>query len=331
MANTFSIPVFAISNKACAPGAWYRFNVAGNSYSSTDANIIASVKLNNSAIFDVRLSEEAPPPNPLHTSTGGTGVLTFDMDTAHITLTGAVSGTFDISGLPAGFAITAATLAVHLSSALGSADVTKDGFVLHTEVYNGVPGTVVIPGPFTIAGIFEAVYGFNIATVAGWMPPLTAFVYGLSLSGTYEIQYFSYVLQDSSPISQGSLVKAASTGSSPLTPIDFTQVLTLTMSFSGGTINIPSNLWTLINSTSFWFLIPSFGAFTPPVVEFLITGTQFSGTQSLGKMATIYFVDAPGVYRLVDGQLFDILYDVVNGGTVDYKIPDPYARTAFVP
>lgn len=70
-----------------------------------------------------------------------------------------------------------------------------------------------------------------------------------------------------------------------------------------------------------------------PRVTIKLQGTQFSGSVTLGSLLTIRFNDGTGIYKLDLTATHDTLYiqDYTPVQTIDTKIPNPFAKTAFVP
>ncbi len=193
-----------------------------------------------------------------------------------------------------------------------------------------------VPAPFfanypTIVDV-DSLLIVSISFIIGVNPlsnGLASVVDTIDSYGTYDIVNYSWTLKHS-VVDVGSKV-TVSTPSNAIPPLDPTQILTLNMVLDNGTVvNIPSINWTTVTPLLFEFTIPSLAG-NPGTVEFYVTSTQFSGSVPLGKLTTIYFRNAPGIYRIVSGKTNDTLYDVVGGGTVDVKIPNPFVKTAFIP
>lgn len=173
-------------------------------------------------------------------------------------------------------------------------------------------------------------------------------LFDLRVEGTYEINDYSWDLEvPDDPVDTGTKIRVTSNSDDPTDPrvLDVDQITTITVTYKDS-----SDVWqeiTVTNITLVYrritisnivnileFTIPDILSIDPgdPPKTLLIriTSTQFSGSVVLGKLITIYFVDAPGIYRLVPSKHTDTLYDIENGGTVDVKIPNPFAKTGFV-
>ncbi len=240
--------------------------------------------------------------------------------------------------LPSGFTILTANLGIKTLVALNSYPDTD------YYITGGGTGEMKIPQSASLT---------YLLSLAGLVPtPLilnTAFTlrvdknaaggdqgfYNFLTSGTYVIRDFTYSLDNKSqPIRPG--VSRVTITSDPLdsdhlklNQLDLTTPITITDANSD-TIPAP----TIISQTEFKlvFLVNSFGGPEPQVITINVTGdgTQFSGSVPLGKLETIYFINAPGIYRIVSGKTNDTLYDVENGGTIDVQIPDPFGKTGFI-
>lgn len=146
-----------------------------------------------------------------------------------------------------------------------------------------------------------------------------------SLVGSYTSVAFQYQLDTpNDPVQAGDQVTVTSPD---VDGIDFTQILAIQIIYPDGPIDVTDIITE--DTHLLIFTIPDLPG-DPSVIEIVITSTQFSGSVSLGKLITIFFLNAPGVYRLVAGKTADTLYDTLNGGTVEVKIPDPNWKTGFV-
>lgn len=265
----------------------------------------------------------------------------FDQSTAVFKLDG--NAAISYNSLPAGFTIVSANLTLHTQhSEDGTIDYSYGllpsfsetnifvGFnnYLITQLGN-ISATDFIANKITVHGV--------MSTTLGGPPQMVGLFYlsGFVLSGTYAIQNFSWTLQTpTDPVQHNSHITVTS---SPLNinPIDFSQILTASLNYIDSlgnlkSINIPSINWITFTLYLFVFSIPDLGADNPPIVEIFITGTQFAGSVSLGKLMTIFFANATGIYTLTPGKTDDTLYDNSNGGTINVKIPNPFIKTGFV-
>jgi hypothetical protein len=138
---------------------------------------------------------------------------------------------------------------------------------------------------------------------------------------------FSWTLNGTNPVQAGDTVTATSDPLNPVPPIDFTQVTSVTLEAPSGNITVVT--FTATDENNFSFLIPTLTG-SPGTVAVVITSTQFSGSVTLGNLATIFFLNATGIYTLVPGKTDDTVYDNDNGGTIDTNIPDPFFKTGFI-
>lgn len=235
----------------------------------------------------------------------------------------------DYNSLPAGFKPTSAVLSAVFSFGSGG-----DYFLQLAQSTEGSANTStlsydfsVFPTPTMLVIISN---GFGIRF------DLTSEAFGLTglvIDGDYTTDSFSYNLPvPSHPVQTGSSITVTS-NPSDTSPMDFTQIETITVNYTDSNGNpqsiAVSNIATqTINELI--FDLPDITADSPGSILIEITSTQFSGTVILGKLITIYFINAPGIYQLTPGQYFDTVYDIENGGTVDVAIPDPSWKTGFV-
>lgn len=249
-----------------------------------------------------------------------------------------------VNDLPAGFTITSCHLVFRLgNSLLASPDTYAAQFQPAESIdISGTQGIAPIysydevhplPVPSNVH-LFTELPGvtFECSFVAGSVN--TSLTY-IQIIGTYEINNFSWALENNSPVDTGDSV-TITTDPTLTNPLDPTQILTVDIDYtdeSGNpqTINVPQSEWTLITFFFFIFTLPTI----PPEAKILtinITSTQFTGTVPLGVLTTIYFTGASGIYKLVRGKTNDTMYNVIDpdGGTVDVKIPDPFIKTGFI-
>jgi hypothetical protein len=282
----------------------------------------------------------------------GSIVFEFDQNTPLFSLDGGAAISYN--SLPSGFLATDLTINYQLSGGCGNAqaDMTVNFYVddvLIRTLVNSVPGTSFGPSNFTydlcqgndLTGTqiiakrlkLEVVHasagaGGNNSALAIFLSN-TAFV----ATGNYFIFRQSTIITPTNPIQANDTVDVTS---DPLgiNPIDFSQLLTAELDWtdSGGTphtISIPSINW-ITFTLHFWrFRIPTLTG-NPPIVRLVITSTEFSGSVELGRLMTIFFLNATGIYSLSPGKTNDTLYDNDNGGTIDAKFPNPTFKTGFI-
>lgn len=155
----------------------------------------------------------------------------------------------------------------------------------------------------------------------------------LFISGNYEIQSFTFDLQV--PDEQVNTGDEITVTSEEPDGLDFNQVTDIDIEYTdenGDPQVIPVIVIRSQTTHRLVFVMPNLLSIgTPPgIIIITIHSTQFSGSVTLGKLVTIYFLNAPGIYTLVKDKKTDTLYDIENGGTVEVKIPDPFAKTGFV-
>lgn len=157
----------------------------------------------------------------------------------------------------------------------------------------------------------------------------------------YTLTFQWYLHIPSTPVTDGTEITITSEEATGLTPLDFTLITSVNMvpldingSIYGTPLNIPSEQWTFIETREFKFtLTPFAGTWTPRprTIAIQLTSTQFDGTLTTAPLTTIYYLNAPGVYKLVKGKTSDSLYNVNSlPNTVDIQIPDPFIRTGFI-
>lgn len=285
---------------------------------------------------------------------GGTYNLTltfgFDQNTPIFSIDGGAYISFN--ELPPGFLITALHAAVGansiqntdgtwsvniqcdpgVSNPLNTTYVPPDSFVIISQDMMD-PGDTVVPLTFIGSEfIFDATIGTPIFG-AGPVIPIWNFG-GFGLSGECTFTSVSWTLEiPTDPIEEGDTVTVTS---DPLDPdaMDFSQLLTVTLEWtdSGGnpqSINIPQIFWITFTINLFRFFIPALTG-NPPIVFLRATSTQFSGSVTLGRLITIFFLNATGIYTLIEDKTNDTLYDNDNGGTIDVKFPNPFLKSGFI-
>ena len=99
------------------------------------------------------------------------------------------------------------------------------------------------------------------------------------------------------------------------------------------TIVVPTSSFTAWTSNIITFLLPDITGPQPKAITivYVDNGQQFSGSLTLGQLATIYFTDGTGIYVLKVGKRTDTLYVQGTRQTVEVNIPNPFIKTGFVP
>lgn len=234
--------------------------------------------------------------------------------------------------LPAGFTPTSASV---LIDGGGSAFNLQQG-----PADNGVVDEIEYPYtiPVSILHIWSSGIGYKANIACGPPPnPNAASSYGhnLRVEGVYEIVSFSWTLvQPTERVDTGDIITVTSDPDG-VNPLDLDTILTITITYTdenGDPQTIPVVTITHIDSNTLTFVMPDLLSVGDPpgIVIIEITSSEFSGSVELGRLVTIYFLNAPGIYRIVAGKTNDTLYDIENGGTVDVKIPNPTFKTGFI-
>lgn len=154
---------------------------------------------------------------------------------------------------------------------------------------------------------------------------------------------FSWNVDSPVPIQSGDEITITTFESPPDPPeeppneetLDLTDV-DVEIQFDDGAdvITIPITVFIEIKWWIIKFIMPDLAPFTPWVIKVIIKGggKQFEGSIPVAIIPTIFFTNPTGIYTLVPGKTNDTIYiqdDPPN--TVDLKIPDPFAKTGFVP
>lgn len=153
----------------------------------------------------------------------------------------------------------------------------------------------------------------------------------IGTSGTYTSTTQTWTLETpTDPIEEDTPVTVTSDGPDAM---DFTQLLTVTLDWTDAdgnphSVDVPQILWIVITINLFTFLVPA--GVDGQIVTVNVTSTQFSGSVELGKLITIFFLNATGIYTITAGKTNDTIYDNDNGGTIDVKIPNPFFKTGFI-
>lgn len=256
-----------------------------------------------------------------------------------------LDGTYSFAGLPAGFK-PGSDIKISMGvGGTGSGALTFTGQIQsatagNSAIQTGV-GTIslVYPGSPTALELYTDIVTL-VGTDAGGRTPVffhptlfPSFDY-IQINGSYTIENFTATLDNTSqPVQTGTVVKVTS---DPLDPdhmkLDELTKLTVTYKDPNTTIDVLPDLLPAPTEFELFFTIPSIIADAPQILYIAAVGngTQFSGSVSLGKLETIYFRNAPGIYRLVKDKTSDTLYDVINGGTIEVQIPDPNFKTGFI-
>jgi hypothetical protein len=247
------------------------------------------------------------------------------------------------SSLPAGFTVLTATLSGTITpSGIGAASyqLAKGTGSLGTANTPTFPYTISAGLP-TMLDLYADGFGINVAISAGPGDAESLVVFDLKISGTYEIQRFSWTLDNPetkvTPGTSTAHFTSAASGSDPA--LDFTRISQYFIQYIDNTgvvatVNVPSGNISVQTGGALTFTIPNVnGGDTPPVIIIggIGDGTQFSGSMPLGELLTIFFTNGSGIYRLVTDKTDDTLY--VNGtqALINVKIPDPFIKTAFLP
>lgn len=171
----------------------------------------------------------------------------------------------------------------------------------------------------------------NYNQSANWL--LRLVVNNWTMTVTWE-EPVSWSMSNPSPVEEGDVIEVTSDPLDP-DPLDGTQIDSLTLEWTDSngnphSITVPPILWITITINLFRFRLPALTGL-PQIFRVVITSTQFSGSVTLGKLATIFLVNATGIYTLVPGKTNDTLYDNDNGGDpVDVAIPNPQADMGFI-
>jgi hypothetical protein len=258
------------------------------------------------------------------------------------------------AALPVGFTALSASIKINIE---GVAQPT-DGLAQYwLQKSNGINGTVnsdefvydFSGTPPTIQFIYDEGCGLkcsisvnDISDVGSignaGTAPFGNYINNLRIEGTYELGGFSWTLEQPTRGAENTPVSKTNTGdiitiTSPPEDddaLDLKQVTEIDLEYEdGGTQTISVTNILIQNHNLLQFTLPII-PFEAKIYKITITSSQFSGTVTLGKLLTIYFVNAPGIYRLVPGKVNDTLYDIENGGTIEVQIPDPFAKTGFV-
>lgn len=248
-------------------------------------------------------------------------------------------GTFALDGtapvtfnnLPAGFTVDSAAIKLYQSiNPFPPPPAFPDFHIFSTFGVNSLvtpPGGLALlsasyPSVPTAIELYTDTISVSVSVADGISQ--TAFFYGFYVAGTYSINNYTFTLTNNSPVNAGDTITTTPSGANPIDPA---QVTGITVTDNNGNVSHPAFTGT---ASSLTFVLSAFVG-TPTVLTFSITSTQFSGSVTLGKLTTINFVNAPGIYKIVSGQTYDILYDVTNPGTtLDVKIPDPFWKTGYV-
>ncbi len=246
------------------------------------------------------------------------------------------------NNLPGGFVPTQADLIVGCRSGTATAATAT---VFFTIQGNNIQKTVVsvanasaytipydfsFPAPTMLDILLDGIgIEFNFT-----LPNDFTTFYTARIVGTYEIQFGQWTLENPGLVEEGSEIVVTSDPGNP-EALDFEQVETVTLEFidengDSQSIPIPEDDWITVETNEFMF-VASFGGFQPQTFSIVITSTQFSGSVTLGTLATIFFTSATGIYRLETNKRSDTLYvETDPGETVDVAIPTPFWKSGYI-
>jgi len=227
-------------------------------------------------------------------------------------------------------------------------------FELHNSVdpMVGIPGLlgplvydwemIDLPTMLDVLGstlIIEANIAYSSTTPAGIS--LAADCSGFVFEGTYEIQQFSWTLETPEDlVNPGTTTIHISSADGDNGPaLNFTNITSYDMQYVDSTgaavlIPIPSGNVSGSSSSGVDILLPNVTPGDEPVIIIIVAngdGIQFSGSFSLGQLITIFFTNGSGIYQLVPNKRNDTLYMNGTSEITDVKIPNPFAKLAFIP
>lgn len=290
-------------------------------------------------LLDV-IKDTSPTPNALQVLCGGDTGSNAYSDTLRLSFTGNcifLDGSptpISFAGLPSGFTVLTASVEIRTDpSGVQPGGGVAQFFLQQGPSNDGTVNTNSFPySSLAILHIVSSGIGLKVNFTApmGTAPGIGPAIYDFRVEGTYELQGFIFTLQvPNEPVNTGDEITVTSG------TLDLDQVTDIDIEYTdenGDPQIIPVTVIRKQNSNTLIFIMPdlnSIGA-PPGIIIITIHSTQFSGSVTLGKLITIYFLNAPGIYTLVAGKSNDTLYDIENGGTVDVKIPNPFGKVGFV-
>lgn len=239
----------------------------------------------------------------------------------------------EFSGLPSGFRpLTAVVAIVNEFGVFGTAQYqlqqsNLDDGTINTDTF---PYDFTPPAP-TMLDIYSNGCGLKVNLPSPG--DLVAVLYGLTVSGTYDILSFSFTV-DTPTVKIGDTVSISATDS--LDEVDdllLQYVDPITGELTQTTI--PKAAFATQSPTEITFILTSAeipSDFSGNVGIWGVgSGTQFSGTVALGTL-TVFIIDGSGVYRLVTNKTNDTQYiDSASGDDIiDVAIPEPFIRTGYI-
>jgi hypothetical protein len=266
----------------------------------------------------------------------GNTPVTVDFQTGNaIVLDGDEGNPLTFNGLPAGFKIITAKVVINLEAQLyGVGPTSMDLFLRQGNVGESaaipIPiDSVVHPYEFPFVDISSALDVITGGCGFRLVPSnvVSSFTY-LDITGTYELQRFQFSIETEAPVSVGQDIEIT-TSEEDLRKVTHIIVDYTTLDNVDHEVDITS--FVSQGQFSLVFAMIDFG--NAPKVRISLISTEFSGSVDLGEMLTINFLDGTGIYKLDTGATHDTLYvqDYTPFQTIDVKIPNPFAKTAFVP
>lgn len=244
--------------------------------------------------------------------------------------------------LPPGFTVISAVVRARANlGASGQPDASYNG-EFYLQRVNAVDGPIYT-NPYTVSPVPSMLdlvndgFGLKVKIIA--CPNLgdhseVVNINELRVEGVYAASSFTWTLVNNSPVQAGSTITVISDPDEDPLLLDELDDITIDFLDENSvqrSIIIPSFITATPNFLSF---ILTLGGYFPQIITITAVGngTQFSGSVALGKLSTIYFLNAPGIYRIITNKTSDTLYDVNDPGTtVEVKIPEPHAKLGFVP
>lgn len=314
-----------------ASGGWGVLNVAQDSITSSDDADILEDCSSGSLIFptlDAGLLVASFP-------TLSDSIIGFEFATNDLIFRLDGGSPLKFTQLPAGFTINSLHIFVEVDVldqlGSGTAELTSDVVGVTPDSTSDPSVTLAVnlleAGPLSNLDFINSHWGLTLTNITCSSGPFglgLAFKY--LITGTYSSTTYTFILTPpgDNPVSPGDPIKITSPTLNPVT------IVTITITYPGGEVPVPPENITVQDPTELIFILPDLPD-DPPIITVTITSTEFSGTVDAGKLLTIFFTNATGIYTLVPGKTTDTLYDNTDPGTtVEVKKPNPTFKTGFI-
>jgi len=247
----------------------------------------------------------------------------------------------DLTSLPAGFIVTAASLMILADFIPPPPYPPVDGTsTFNIQQATGNNGTLNADTfvYFPILGIADMLgngIGLKVdlqVDSGGTGDPVVGIFYNFRIEGTYDTLPFVWTIDTPPPINQGDCITMTS---DPLDPnaLIFTDLTDFTFSYTDNDgvtqTGVPESIVATTNSLVFCLPVGFDPTADGVTFNAILDATPSPIPIVLGTLAVLH-PNTSGIYTLTLNKTNDTLYDRDTDDTVDVKIPNPFVRTGYV-